>query len=140
MVTGGSGLQAVWLGLGLTSSPFPFFGLSKIRSLSGAGRLYRVSYDDEVDVRSAQHFVNSSFSPVLLFRRRLKSVPDVKKGIWNHGFTQSRWEALPRFWNAVCRHGPPTPLGEVVPLPSLLSPLTCIVFYKWVFGSLDVFL
>ena len=36
---------------------------------------------DEVDVHCAQFFVNSSLSPVLLFRRRLKSVADVLKGI-----------------------------------------------------------
>ena len=55
---------------------------------SGASRLYRVSQSDEVDVQSAQYFVNSSLAPVLLFRRRLKSVADVLKGIRNHGFTQ----------------------------------------------------
>ena len=41
-------------------------------------------------------FVNSSLSPVLLFRRRLKSVADVLKGIRSKGFTQSRWDALLR--------------------------------------------
>ena len=45
---------------------------------SGASRLYRVSQGDEVDVESAQFFVNSSLAPVLLIRRRLKSVEDVK--------------------------------------------------------------
>ena len=67
---------------------------------SGASRLYGVSHSDEVDVRSAQHFVNSSLARVLLFRRRLKPVADVLKGIRNHGFTQARWEALLSFaWN-----------------------------------------
>ena len=67
---------------------------------SGASRLYGVSHSDEVDVRSAQHFVNSSLAPVLLFRWRLKPVADVLKGIRNHGFTQARWEALLSFaWN-----------------------------------------
>ena len=34
--------------------------------------------------------------PVALFRRRLKSVADVLKGIGSEGFTQSGWEALLR--------------------------------------------
>ena len=45
----------------------------------------------------AQYFVNSSLSPVLLFRRRLKSVADVLDGIRSKGFTQSRWDALLRY-------------------------------------------
>ena len=49
-------------------------------------------------------FINSSLSPVLLFRRRLKSVADVLKGFRSKGFTQSRWDALIRYWDAVCRH------------------------------------
>ena len=83
------------------SSAFLGRGLLRIRSRrlggravgrTGTGRLYRVSRSDEVDVRSAQHFVNSSLAPVLLFRRRLKSVADVLKGIRNRGFTQARWD------------------------------------------------
>ena len=42
-----------------------------------------------VDRNCAQFFVNSSLSPVLLFRRRLKSVASVLKGIRDKGFTQS---------------------------------------------------
>ena len=61
---------------------------------SGSSRLYRVSQGDDVDVHCAQYFVHSSLSPVLLFRRRLKSVADVLKGIKGKGFTQSRWDAL----------------------------------------------
>ena len=45
----------------------------------GSSRLYWVSQGDEVDVYCAQYFVNSSLAPVLLFRRRLKSVADVLK-------------------------------------------------------------
>ena len=79
------------------SSAFLGRGLLRIRirrlgggavGRSGASRLYRVSHSDEVDVCSGQHFVNSSLAPVLLVRRRLKSVADVLKGIRNHGFTQ----------------------------------------------------
>ena len=69
-------------------------------------RLYRASHGDDVDVRCAQYFVHSSLSPVLLFRRRLKSVADVLQGIRSKGFTQSRWDALLGFWDSVCRHGP----------------------------------
>ena len=36
---------------------------------SGASKLYGVSQEDEVDVASAQYFVNSSHAPVLLLRR-----------------------------------------------------------------------
>ena len=44
---------------------------------AGSGRLYRVRRGDDLDVDSAQYFVNSSLSPVLFFRRRVKSVADV---------------------------------------------------------------
>ena len=47
---------------------------------SGSSTLYRVSQGDDIDVHCAQYFVHSSLSPVLLFRRRLKSVADVLKG------------------------------------------------------------
>ena len=60
---------------GAGSSAFLGRGLLRIRSRrlgggavgrsGGASRLYRVSHSDEVDVRSAQHFVNSSLAPVL---------------------------------------------------------------------------
>ena len=51
------------------------------RAVGGRGSrgLYRASQEDEVDVHCAQYFVNSSLAPVLLFRRRLKSVADVLK-------------------------------------------------------------
>ena len=65
----------------------------------GSSRLYRASQVDEVDVHCAQHFVNSSLAQVLIFRGRLK-------GTRNNGFTQSKWEVLLRYWDAVCRHGP----------------------------------
>ena len=87
------------------SSAFLGRGLLRIRSrrLGGraaggtsSSRLYRVCQNDEVDKHCAQHFVNSSLSLVLLFRRRLMSVADVLKGIRNKGFysVQSRWNAL----------------------------------------------
>ena len=78
-----------------------------------SSRLYRVCQNDEVDKHCGQHFVNSSLSPVLLFRRRLKSVADVLQGIRNKGFTQSRWNALLEFWDAVCRHGACGPLTSL---------------------------
>ena len=68
------------------SSAFLGRGLLRIRNrrLGGrasgckiSSRLYRVRHGDEVDEHCAQYFVNSSLSPVLLFRRRLKSVADV---------------------------------------------------------------
>ena len=45
----------------------------------GSSRFFRASQGDEVDVHCAQYFVNSSLAPVVLFRRRLKSVADVLK-------------------------------------------------------------
>ena len=68
------------------SSTFLGRGLLRIRSRrlggravggSGSCRLYRVSHGDQVDVHCAQNLVNSSLAPVVLFRRRLKSVADV---------------------------------------------------------------
>ena len=91
------------------SSAFLGRGLLRIRSRRLGGRaaggtvscrLYRVRQGDEVDVHCAQYFVHSSLSPVLLFRRRLKSVADVLKGIRSKGFTQSRWDALLRYWGS----------------------------------------
>ena len=93
---------------GPTAAGSPAFlgrGLLRIRSrclgrraVGGtvSSRLHRVSQGDEVDKHCAQYFVHSSLCPVLLFRRRLKSVADVLKGIRSKGFTQSRWDALSR--------------------------------------------
>ena len=100
-------------------------------------RLYRVSHGDEVEVHCAQYFVNSSLSPVLIFRRRLKSVADVLKGFRSKGFTQSRWDALLRYWGAVCRHGPCGPVSSRHPWDTWI-PLDLHAFYKWLFDSLEV--
>ena len=48
----------------------------------GSSRFFRASQGDEVDVHCAQYFVNSSLAPVVLFRRRLKSVADVLKKVF----------------------------------------------------------
>ena len=76
------------------SSAFFGKGLLRIRSGRlggravggrGACRLFWISQTDEVDVQSAQYFVNSSLAPILIFRRRLKSVADVLRvveGAW----------------------------------------------------------
>ena len=87
------------------------------RSVGGVGssRLYRVSQGDDVDVTSAQYIVTSSLAPVILFRRRLKSVADVLKGIRQHGFSQGRLDALHRYWVAVCRQGPCGPVFSLEP-------------------------
>ena len=102
-----------------------------------SSRLYRISQGDEVDSNCAQFFVNSSLSPELLFRRRLKSVADVLKGIRSKGFTQSRWDALVRYWGAVCRHGPCGPISSLHPWDVWL-PLDLHGFYRWVFDSIEV--
>ena len=70
----------------------------------GASKLYWCSRRDEVDVSSAQYFVNSSLALVLLLRRRVMSVADV------HGFSHGRWDALLVRWKAVCDQGPCGPL------------------------------
>ena len=122
------------------SSAFLGRGLLRIRSWRlggravggrGSSRLYRVSQGDEVDVHCAQYFVGSSLAPVLLFRRRLKSVAVVLRGIKSKGFTQTRWDALLGYWRAVCRHGPCGPWDNWVP-----PDLHC--FFRWVFDSLEV--
>ena len=121
------------------SSAFLGRGLLRIRSKRLGGRAaggrgscrpYRVSQGDEVDVHCAQYFVNSSFAPVLLFRRRLKSVADVLKGIRCKGFTQSRWDALLGHWDAVCRHGPCGPISSLHPWDGWIPPDLC-GFFKW---------
>ena len=74
--------------------------------------------------------MNSSLAPVVLFRRRLKSVADVLKGIRNRGFTEvlgcsvSSWS----LWSDLI----PEPLGSVGPSDSH------VFFYKWACDSLDV--
>ena len=93
----------------------------------GSSRLYRASQGDEFDVHCAEYFVNPSLAPVVLFRRRLKSVADVLKEIRTDGFTQSRWDALLGYWSAVCRCGPPWD-GWIPP--------HLHVFFRWVFDSL----
>ena len=53
------------------------------------------------------------------------------------GFTQSRWDALLRYWGAVCRHGPCGPISSLHPWENWVPPdLHC--FLKWVFDSLEV--
>ena len=127
------------------SSPKLGRGLLRIRNrrLGGraaggtvSSRLYRVSQGDDVDVHCAQYFVHSSLSPVLLFRRRLKSVADVLKGIRSKGFTQTRWDALLRYWSAVCRHGPCGPITSLHPWDDWIPP-DLHGFFKWVFDSLE---
>ena len=128
------------------SSTFLGRGLLRIRNrrLGGraagckiSNRLYRVGHGDDVDVHCAQYFVNSSLSLVLLFRRRLKSVADVLKGIRSKGFTQSRWDALVRYWSAVCRHGPCGPISSLHSWDTWIPP-DLHGFHKWVFDSLEV--
>ena len=97
----------------------------------GSGRLYRASHG-EVDVHCAQYFVNSSLAPVVLFRRRLKSVADVLKGIRDKGFSQSRWDALLGYWEAVCRHGPCGLVSSFDPWDKWILP-DLHGFYKWFF-------
>ena len=74
---------------------------------------------------------------MVLFRRRLKSVADVLKGIRCKGFTQSRWDALLGYWRLYV-----VMVRVVLSLP--LIPwekwihLDLHGFYKWVFDSLEL--
>ena len=61
----------------------------------------------------------------------------VLKGIRSKGFTQSRWDALIRYWDAVCRHGPCGPISSLHPWENWVPP-DLHGFYKWVFDSLEV--
>ena len=97
--------------------------------------MYRAGQSDDVDVHCAQYFVNSSLALVVLFRRRLRAVADVLKGIRSTGFTQSRWDALLWYWCAVCRHGPCGPLSSLRPWDNWIPP-DLHGFHKWVFDSL----
>ena len=108
------------------------------RSVGGVGssRLYRASQGDDVDVSSAQYFVNSSLAPVLLFRRRSKSVADVLKGIRQHGFSQDRLDALHRYWAAVCRQGPCGPVVSLEPWAGWIPP-DLHGFFHWVMTSMN---
>ena len=85
--------SAAFLGRGLLRIRSRRLGSRAVGS-RGSSCLYRASLGDEVDVHCAQHFVYSALAPVVLFRRRLKSVADVLQGIKSKGFTQSRWDAL----------------------------------------------
>ena len=105
------------------------------RAVGGSSRLYRVSQGDEVDCHCSQFFVHSSLSPVLLFRRRLKSVADVLKGIRDKGFSQSRWDALVWYWGAVCRRGPCGPIVSLQPWEDWIPP-DLHGFYRWVLTRL----
>ena len=69
----------------------PFLGRGKVvfrtRLIGGRapGRVHRPARTDNVDCTNCFSFVNSSLSPVVLFRWRLSSVRDVLKGIRNRG-------------------------------------------------------
>ena len=58
----------------------PFLGRGKVdirvRRIGGRapGRFYRPARADDVDVATCENFINSSLAPVILFRRRLRSV------------------------------------------------------------------
>ena len=122
----------------------PFLGrggaVFRNRLLGGRapGRVHRPAKADPVDTANCLSFINSSLSPVVLFRRRLSSVRDVLKGISKNGFTTSRWQALLFYWAAVCRQGPTGPvLNSLEPWKDWLPP-DLHGFYAWVFDTLKV--
>ena len=139
MMSGISGVLLQKLAFfGLLSAPVAQFPLvcslslvaAIFRSGGGSSKLLRVSQGGEVDVYS-------SLAPVLLLRRRVKSVSDVLKGIWTHGFSQGRWDALLGRWKAVCDQGPCWPLRSLDPWVHGVPP-DLHGFHKWVFDALGV--
>ena len=104
---------------------------------SAAIKLHRVSQGDEVDASSAQYFGNSSLAPVLLIRRRMKSVADVLRGIRQHGFSHCWWDALCGRWNSVCEQPLVDPVRTLEPLIHWIHP-DLHGFYKWVFDALGL--
>ena len=111
-----SGLQT-FIGRGIYRSGGVGLGVGLLGS-SGSSKLYWVSWCDDVDVTSAQCFVNSCLAPVLL-RRRVESVADVLNGIRQNAFSQGRWDALHK---AVCDHGPCGPLRSLEPWVHWMPP------------------
>ena len=92
-----SGLLAAYKASGgpCPQGDLPFLGRGsaafRTRLIGGRapGRVHRPAKGDVVDSASCLYFVNSSLSPVVLFRRRLSSVGDVLKGIRKYGFSTS---------------------------------------------------
>ena len=121
----------------------PFLGRGKAvfrtRLIGGRapGRVHRPAMADTIDSTNCHYFVNSSLSPVVLFRRRLSSVGDVLKGIRKNGFSTARWQALMLRWAAVCRQGPTGPVVTLDPWRDWLPP-DLHGFFTWVFDSLKV--
>ena len=74
---------------------------------------------------------------MVLFRWRLKSVADVLEGIRSRGFSQFRWDALLRYWEAVCRHGPCGPISSIHPWDKWIPP-DLHGFHKSLFDSLEL--
>ena len=58
------------------------------------------------------------------------------EGFGNNGLTQSRWEALLRYWDAVCRHGSSGPICSLHPWDEWVLP-DLHGFFKMFFDSLD---
>ena len=86
------------------------------------GRTHRPAGADIVDSSNCFDFVNSSLSPVVLFRLRLSSVGDVFQGIRSDGFLTARSQALMLRWSAVCRQGPTVPVQTLEPWKDWLPP------------------
>ena len=99
------------------------------------GRVHRPARTDNVDSIKCYAFVNSSLSPVVLFRRRLDSVGDVLKRTRKNGFTTIRWQVLMQQWAA--RQDPTGPVVTLDPWKDWLPP-DLHGFCAWVFDTLKV--
>ena len=105
----------------------PYLGRGKavyrIRLIGGRppGRVHRPARADPVDCSYCLSFINSSLSPVVLFRRRLSSVGDVLKGIRKSGFSTARWQALMFRWGFGLQAGSHWSGSYLRPLEGLAS-------------------
>ena len=135
-----------WSSGGLVSSGLQVFvgrGALKIRARQlggrvsgryGASKLYRVNRSDDLDVSSAQYFVNSCLAPVLLLWRRIEPVADVLKGWLVSEKVGCSWTASGMLSVAMSHVGLCAPSSRGVHwIPPDLHG-----FYKWVFDALSL--
>ena len=81
-------------------------------------RIHRTDHARPVDVACAGFFINSTFSPILPFRRGLKSVGDVRKGMTIHGFLSAGGLLFDSDVLRLLTKGPQVPLLPLSPGPT----------------------
>ena len=86
-------------------------------------RVYRTDHADSFDVANTGFFIKSSLSPILRFRRRLKSACSVLKSLKNHGFAEDRWAARWDRWVATTKIRPIGPITSFEPWTNWILPM-----------------